>query len=160
MKQGIWQLGLHTSASSVPPHCWRLIALSLHSDIWILDIQQWRLSCYSQHDSHVMVTGRNNDSAQNNQQARCWQEPGFHYKLGELPLPSVLVEDGHNCRFFLLESSGKLVSTSLVHASARHNLDSRTVALQQLGFKHEAVTVGAKGKRVCCKPCSTLKCCR
>ena len=43
------------TASSVPPHCWRLIALSLHSDIWILDLQQWRLSCYSQHDGPARV---------------------------------------------------------------------------------------------------------
>lgn len=137
------------TASLVPPHCWRLIAMSLHSDIWILDIQHWRLSCYSQHDGPVMVTARNNDSAHSSQQAKCWQEPGYHFRLGELPLPSVLLEEGHGCRFFLLEPSGKLVSTSLVPTSTRHSLESRNVALQRLGFKQESVAVGAKGKRVC-----------
>ena len=69
----------------------------MHSDICVLDISHWRLSYYSSHDGPVIVHGNNNDNSVRMRQAFAWQEPGSHFKLGQMPLPRMLLEEGHNC---------------------------------------------------------------
>jgi len=69
--------------AAIPPQCWRLAAIAMKRDIWILDVRLWRLSCYSCHDGSVCVYG--NSAGTHSQLSKHWTEPGYHFRLGQLP---------------------------------------------------------------------------
>ena len=137
---------LHTDAA-IPPQCWRLAAIAMKRDIWILDARLWRLSCYSCHDGSVCVYG--NSAGTHSQLSKHWTEPGYHFRLGQLPLPQFLTENGYISMLLLMESSGQIVSSSMMSATQLASAQSRTLAVKSLGYDLAAMDVNSKGQLIC-----------
>ncbi|DBA72441.1 TPA: hypothetical protein ACH3X2_010471 [Trebouxia sp. C0005] len=133
---------LRTDAA-IPPECWRLAAIAMKRDVWILEARLWRLSCYSCHDGSVCVYG--NSAGTHSQLSKHWTEPGYHLRLGQLPLPEVLGENGYTYVFLLMESSGQIVSSSMMSATQLASAQSRTFAVKSLGYDLAAMDVNSKG---------------
>ena len=137
---------LRTDAA-IPPQCWRLAAIAMKRDIWILDALLWRLSCYSCHDGSVCVYG--NSAGTHSQLSKHWTEPGYHFRLGQLPLPQFLAEHGYTSMFLLMESSGQIVSSSMMSGTQLASAQSRTLAVKSLGYDLAAMDVNSKGQLIC-----------
>lgn len=137
---------LRTDAA-IPPECWRLAAIAMKRDVWILEARLWRLSCYSCHDGSVCVYG--NSAGTHSQLSKHWTEPGYHLRLGQLPLPEVLGENGYTYVFLLMESSGQIVSSSMMSATQLASAQSRTFAIKSLGYDLAAMDVNSKGQLTC-----------
>ena len=132
--------------AAIPPQCWRLAAIAMKRDIWILDVRLWRLSCYSCHDGSVCVYG--NSAGTHSQLSKHWTEPGYHFRLGQLTLPQVLAENGHTYMLLLMESSGQIVSSSMMSVTQLASAQSRTLAVKSLGYELAAMDVNSKGQLI------------
>ena len=136
------QQNVRTDAA-IPPHCWRLLAIVLHKDIWVVDALHWRLSCYSCHDGPVSVYGKASRGGSHSQLSKSWREPGYHFRFQQLLLPLVLAE-AHST-FVLLECSGRVISSGMMNPSVLSSMESRVNALRLLGFQQAALELTAKG---------------
>ena len=135
------------TSQAVPRRCWRLIAISQQNDIWLLDIQHWRLSLYSRIAGPIHVKGKLPGGNSQSTLSNSWQEPGFHFKVGALPVPLDFSQSSSNCKVFLLEPSGAILSSSLLNPTLLPPLDTIAQSLATLGLEHAELDVAAIGAR-------------
>ena len=78
-------------SSPAPLAFWRLFAIALQQDIYIIDVHHSLICCYPSYSEAVDVHGSLNCCNQSKQWCmRLWQQPGFYYVLGKLPIPTAL----------------------------------------------------------------------
>ena len=103
----------HICGSDQFPHqLWRLVAVCQHHDIWVVDVLHWRFSCYSCHAGPLHIKGRLAKSGTHKVLSKEWNQPGYHFRIGQLAVLSALSEHGSGCTLYILDPSGKILSTS------------------------------------------------
>ncbi len=118
---------------AIPAVCWRLLAISLQCDIFVLDSQYWTLSCYSCAAGPVSIhacTDARKPVKPLLKQA--WAQPGFHYGVGCLPLPDCL--KAIDTKIFLLIGAGKLISRSCTLTARSTKMETAAAKLDGLQF--------------------------
>lgn len=136
----------HICGSDQFPHqLWRLVAVCQHHDIWVLDVLHWRFSCYSCHAGPLHIKGRLAKSGMHKVLSKEWNQPGYHFRIGQIAVPSALSEHGSGCTLYILDPSGKILSTSLRPQPQLPALDTVTQSLATLGLEHAAFDVTASG---------------
>ena len=132
---------------SMPPALWRLLAIHFQQDLFIVDSQHWRVSCYSCQEGPLTINAKPDASkSQTKPVLRHWTEPGFHYGVGSLPLPESWKDS--SARVFLLTAAGKLVSTSCCSVGRAARMDAAAAELIHLPFAAYALTGENRRRRV------------
>lgn len=112
----------------------------------MLDVQHWRLRHYSRHEGPYQVRGTlpNQATTQSILLSKAWREPGYHFRIGQLPVPSSISEKGRDCQVFVLEPDGTVLSTSLQQPRVPPvDIMSHQLATLQLDYAHlEVAPVG------------------
>lgn len=124
---------------SMPPALWRLLAIHFQQDIFVVNSQNWRVSCYSCQEGPLTISGKPESSkSQARPLLKHWTDPGFHYAIGSLPLPDSW--KGRSARVFLVTAAGKLVSTSCCSVGRAAKMQAATAELPHLPFAAFAMT--------------------
>lgn len=124
---------------AMPPALLRLLAIQFQQDIFILDSQHWRVSCYSCQEGPLAINAKPEASkSQTKRLLKHWVEPGFHYGIGCLPLPESW--KARTAKIFLLSAEGKLVSTSCCQVGRAAKMDAAASKLSHLPFAAFAMT--------------------
>ena len=133
------QIGQAFVDPSMPPALWRLLAIHFQQDLFVIDSQFWRVSCYSCQEGPLTVNAKPDASkSQTKPMLKHWTEPGFHYGIGSLPLPESW--KGRSARVFLVTAAGKLVSTSCCSVGRAAKMDAAAAELIHLPFAAFAMT--------------------
>ncbi len=118
---------------AIPAVCWRLVAISLQRDIFVLDSQYWTLSCYSCAAGPISIHASTDATKPVKPLLKqAWTQPGFHYGIGCLPLPDCL--KSRDTKIFLLTGAGKLISTSCTPNARSTKMETAAAKLDGLQF--------------------------
>ena len=139
LSQVLAQISQAFADSSMPPALWRLLAIHFQQDLFVVDSQNRRVSCYSCQEGPLTISGKPESSkSQAKPLLKHWTDPGFHYAIGSLPLPDS--RKGRSARVFLVTAAGKLVSTSCCSVGRAAKVQAATAELSHLPFAAFAVT--------------------
>ena len=139
------------SDGAIPAVCWRLVAVSLQHDIFVLDSQSWTLSCFSCVAGPISVHASTDATKPVKPLLKqAWTQPGFHYGIGCLPLPDCL--KSRDTKIFLLTGAGKLISTTCTLNARSAKMDTVSAKLDGLQFG----TVTLAGDTYFTEPCCLM----
>ena len=109
-----------TPVAALPPHCWRLLAITLQHNIFVVDSEHSRMCCYPCHDGKVDVHGAADYGGDPNAWSiKSWDQPGFFFALGKLPSPTRLSQQRCRAWAFALQSCS--LRSQVTHR-ARHEV--------------------------------------
>ncbi len=121
------------SDDAIPAVCWRLVAISLQREIFVLDSQYWNLSYYSCAAGPISVHASTDATKPVKPLLKqAWTQPGFHYGIGCLPLPDCL--KSRDTKIFLLTGAGKLISTTCTLNARSAKMETAAAKLDGLQF--------------------------
>ncbi len=121
------------SDGAIPAVCWRLVAVALQGDIFVLDSQSWILSCYSCVAGPISVHASTDATKPVKPLLKqAWTQPGFHYGIGCLPLPDCL--KSRDTKIFLLTGAGQLISTTCTLNARSAKMETAAAKLDGLQF--------------------------
>ena len=124
---------LHHPKAAVPAACWRLLAIMLKRDVYVLDIPNVRLCCYPAHDGVVDVNGTADcSSARHPWCMKNWCQAGFHFILGKLPLPSAI--KAPDCKVYVASQGNMIQSTARLNVAQPHASSQAVTALSGMGI--------------------------
>lgn len=127
------ELQQHSNPSAVPPHYWRLIAVALQQDVYIIDVPNHRMCCYPAHNGPVAVHG-----AEKHWCIPSWAHPGYFFVLGKMPIPDSLPQ-AESAVFVLSDAATFQATTHMTGEgaaadTAKAQLDSLGIGFADLHF--------------------------
>lgn len=132
IQSGNWRQQPRFSAPA-PLAFWRLFAIALQRDVYIIDVHHGRICCYSSHSEALDVHGTANCCNQSKQWCmRSWQQPGFFYVLGKLPIPTAL--SSANSAVFVMPDAAS------VQGTAKLNVEPETISAAASRLKNMGIS--------------------
>ena len=133
-----------SEAAAATEALWRLLAITVRRDVYVLDMAHCRLCCYPGHDGNVDIAGTTDSSGRKSAWSmKAWSQPGFYYLLGKLPLPAHLSDQA--CTVIVASRDGTLQVTSQASAVAGQHTQTAVKALQDFGILFAQLDVKAAG---------------
>ena len=123
---------------------WRLIAITVHKDIYVLDLAHCRLCCYPRHDGNVDIVGTTDSTGRRSAWSmKAWSQPGFYYLFGKLPLPAHLSDKA--CTVVVASGDGALQVTSKSSMTDGQHTRTAIRALEDVGIAFAELDMKASG---------------
>ncbi len=145
-------------AAAATEALWRLLAITVHKDIYVLDMAHCRLCCYPRHDGNVDIAGTTDSTGRKSAWSmKAWSRPGFYYLLGKLPLPAHLSDKA--CTVIVASGDGTLQITSKPSAVDGQHTQNAIKALQGFGILFAELDVKAAGIQPLASCCHSQLCC-
>ncbi|DBA92363.1 TPA: hypothetical protein ACH3X1_015768 [Trebouxia sp. C0004] len=133
-----------SEAAAATEALWRLLAITVHKDVYVLDMAHCRLCCYPGHDGNVDTVGTTDSSGRKSAWfMKAWSQPGFYCLLGKLPLPAHLSDKA--CTVIVASGDGTLQVTSQTSAVEGQQTQTAFKALQGFGILFAQLDVKASG---------------